>query len=198
MTLRRTLKFAAYGTCTVVLLPVLALDWLERHWWRRDALFHIFSQMLAVMPGLPGVYLRATYYRFALTSSSWEIHVGFGSIFSHRDATVADRASFGSYCVIGHADIGPDVRIGSRVSIPSGKRQHFDASGRLAAVNRFERVRIGRNTWIGEGAILLADVGENVVVSAGSVVVSEAAPGTIVGGNPARMLKQVEVATEDQ
>jgi len=155
----------------------------------------VFTQLLAVVPGMPGVYLRAAYYRFALTSCSWEVHIGFGSIFSHRDAILGGRVSMGNYCIIGHARIGSGARIGSRVSIPSGKRQHFDDQGRLASIDRFEQVRIGENVWIGEGAIVMADVGNECVISAGAVVVQPITDNHLAGGNPARILKPVESET---
>lgn len=51
--------------------------------------------------------------------------------------------------------------------------------------------RIGRNAWIGAGAIIVAGVtiGENAVVAAGSVVTRAAPPNTLVGGNPARVIR---------
>jgi acetyltransferase-like isoleucine patch superfamily enzyme len=102
----------------------------------------------------------------------------------------------GNYCVIGNADIGEGVMIGSRVSVPSGKRQHFDESGRLSAtVGNFDRVRIGARSWIGEGAIVLADVGEHSVVGAGAVVVNRVGDRLLVSGNPAQTVRQVEVVS---
>jgi acetyltransferase-like isoleucine patch superfamily enzyme len=95
----------------------------------------------------------------------------------------------GAYCVIGHADIGPGVRIGSRVSIPSGKRQHLDAAGRLSSSERFDTVAVGEGSWIGEGAILLAKVGYGCIVSAGAVVTTAVPDRSVVGGNPARVLR---------
>jgi acetyltransferase-like isoleucine patch superfamily enzyme len=78
--------------------------------------------------------------------------------------------------------------------VPSGKRQHFDDEGKLSAESRFETVSIGAGCWIGEGAIVLADVGERCVISAGAVV-TKAVPGhSIAGGNPAKVLRALEEA----
>ena len=54
-------------------------------------------------------------------------------------------------------------------------------------------VHICRNAWIGAGATILpgVTVGENAVVAAGAVVTKDVAPGTIVGGNPAKFIKNV-------
>lgn len=55
-------------------------------------------------------------------------------------------------------------------------------------------VHICKNAWIGAGATILpgVTVGENAVVAAGAVVTKDVAPNTIVGGNPAKIIKNVE------
>lgn len=52
-------------------------------------------------------------------------------------------------------------------------------------------VTLERNVWVGTGAIILKGVtiGENSVIAAGSVVVSNIPPNCVAGGNPARVLK---------
>ena len=54
-------------------------------------------------------------------------------------------------------------------------------------------VRIGRNCWIGAGAILLpgVTVGDNTVVGAGSVVTRDLPAGVVAVGNPCRVLREI-------
>jgi acetyltransferase-like isoleucine patch superfamily enzyme len=60
----------------------------------------------------------------------------------------------------------------------------------------YGRVAIERDAWIGAGVIILPNVtiGEGAVVGAGSVVTRDVAPFTIVAGNPARLLRHVELS----
>ncbi len=57
---------------------------------------------------------------------------------------------------------------------------------------RAHRVVIGHDVWIGHGAIVLPgrSVGDGAVIAAGSVVTKDVAPYAIVGGNPARPIRQ--------
>jgi virginiamycin A acetyltransferase len=190
--MRRLLKRLVFGLCFVVLSPLLALTWLEKVLTRSEVVFGLLSQALALVPGLPGVWLRAPFYFVALERSSWEIHVGFGSIFTHRGAVLGRNVSMGSFCVIGHATIGDGCMMASRISIPSGKRQHLDESGQLTATPRFARVTIGERTWVGEGAIIMADVGRECIVSAGAVVVKEMPDACLIAGNPAQAVRPLQ------
>ena len=54
----------------------------------------------------------------------------------------------------------------------------------------FHKVTIGSNCWIGNGAIVMADIGDGSIVAAGSVVTEPVPKKAIVGGNPARLIKQ--------
>jgi len=85
--------------------------------------------------------------------------------------------------------------IGSRVSIPSGKRQHLDDAGKLAARTRFETVSVGPQSWVGEGAILVASVGSECIVAAGAVVTNEMPSRCLIGGNPARVIRELDPAS---
>ena len=54
-------------------------------------------------------------------------------------------------------------------------------------------ITLGRNVWVGSNSTILAGVtiGDNAIVAAGAVVTHDVAPGTVVGGVPARFIKRI-------
>ncbi|MBK1701765.1 acyltransferase [Thiococcus pfennigii] len=190
--MRRSIKRLVFGMAALAVSPLILAAALERWLSKGEGGFVGISQFLSLWPGLAGAYLRSAFYWATLDKCHWEIRVGFGSVFTHRGATLGRNASMGAYCVIGHADIGEQVMMASRISIPSGKRQHFDEAGQISGEPRFDRVAIGRGTWVGEGAVVMADVGQDCIVCAGAVVTSAMPAGTLIGGNPARLLKHLD------
>ena len=54
-------------------------------------------------------------------------------------------------------------------------------------------IKIGINVWIGDKVIILPGVkiGDNSIISAGSIVTNDVEPNTLVAGQPARFLKKV-------
>jgi phosphonate metabolism protein (transferase hexapeptide repeat family) len=60
------------------------------------------------------------------------------------------------------------------------------------AWRRSHHIEIGHDVWIGHGAIVLPgrNIGTGAVIAAGAIVTKEVAPYTIVGGNPARVIKR--------
>ncbi|MDX3929571.1 MAG: DapH/DapD/GlmU-related protein [Shinella sp.] len=60
------------------------------------------------------------------------------------------------------------------------------------AWRRAHRVRIGHDVWIGHGATILpgVTVGNGAVIGAGAVVSKDVAPYTIVGGVPAKLIRE--------
>lgn len=155
-----------------------------------DDLFSACACLLALVPGKSGSYLRLAFYMGTLESISPDVYIGFGSFFSRRGAMIGRGVNIGSYCILGLVTIGDRTLVASRVSIPSGRRQHvlrYDSENPSDELT-FDRIIVGSDCWIGEGSVILADVGEKSIVSAGSVI-TRAMPGNrLIAGNPARVL----------
>jgi maltose O-acetyltransferase len=83
--------------------------------------------------------------------------------------------------------IGAGTQIGPAVQIYTADHPR-DAALRKTGVEFGRPVSIGRNAWIGGGAILLpgTTIGDDAIVGAGSVVTRDVAAGAMVHGNPAR------------
>lgn len=191
MSPRELFRTVVFLGATILTAPLWLLCWLEKHVSRSEVLFTLGAQLCAIVPGHPGLWIRGAFYRATLDDCSWRTHIGFGSLFTHRGAHVANQVSTGAWCVLGHVRLGAGTRLASRVSIPSGKRQHLDETGALSAGTRFDTVTIGANCWVGEGAIVLADIGERSIVAAGAVVTRPQPPGVLVSGNPAAVVREL-------
>lgn len=86
--------------------------------------------------------------------------------------------------------IGDLTQIGPCVQILTADHPR-DPAARRAKLESGRPVRIGRNVWIGGGAILLPGVtiGDDAIVGAGAVVTRDVPAGATVAGNPARVLR---------
>ena len=141
------------------------------------------------------------------------VSIGRGTAVICRRGTVAiGRGSFigehAMICGIEEVTIGERCLIAERVTIRdqnhgTERPGASAATGSLATEPATEpaidyadqpavaaAVRIGRNVWIGAGAIVVAGVriGDDAVIAAGAVVTRDVAPGGRVGGVPARPL----------
>jgi maltose O-acetyltransferase len=84
--------------------------------------------------------------------------------------------------------IGDKTQIGPGVQILTADHPR-DAAGRASGLEFGRPVHIGRNVWIGGGAIILPGVtiGDDALIGAGSVVTRDVPAGATVFGNPARV-----------
>jgi maltose O-acetyltransferase len=84
--------------------------------------------------------------------------------------------------------IGDRTQIGPGVQILAADHPR-DPAGRASGLEFGRPVRIGRNVWIGAGAIILpgVSIGDDALIGAGSVVTRDVPPGATAFGNPARV-----------
>jgi acetyltransferase-like isoleucine patch superfamily enzyme len=95
-----------------------------------------------------------------------------------------------SFLDLGGITIEDDVQIGPKVNLIT-ENHPLDPSDRKSL--DLKSIVVKRNAWIGAGATILPGVtiGENAVVAAGAVVNKDVAANTVVGGVPARLIKEL-------
>jgi len=115
------------------------------------------------------------------TTGGTDISVG-RNVFINQNCTFYD---------LGGLDIAHDVMIGPNVSLITSGHPIEPAQRRSCVVAK--PIVIERNVWIAAGAIVIGGVtiGENSVVAAGSVVTRDVPPNSLVGGNPAQVIRSI-------
>ncbi|WP_108858396.1 sugar O-acetyltransferase [Ruegeria sp. Alg231-54] len=102
------------------------------------------------------------------------------------------RVYFNAGCVVldtAQVRIGDDTMFGPHAQIYCAQHAK-DPAERAQGLEIGIPVTIGRNIWVGGGAIVMPGVtiGDNAIIGAGSVVTKDVAAGKTVVGNPARPL----------
>jgi len=170
-------------------------DWLST---RLYQFFKVYA-LNHIVAWIPFVRFRLWYYRKIIgmtigpDTALWmgcrfvgdkvnQITIGRGCSFPRTFFVASAPISIGDYVVLGHyvslytADHDPDDPAFTRRDAP---------------------IIIGSRAWIGSQAIILKGVtiGEGAVVTAGAVVAKDVPPYTIVGGNPASVIRERRTRT---
>jgi len=132
-------------------------------------------------------------------------HVGEGSVVEPpfycaygRNTHLGDHVFLNVLCTI--LD-GAEVRIGNHVMVGPGVQlytaaHHLQAGPRNRGLEVARPIVIEDDVWIGGAAIVLPGVrvGRGAVVGAGAVVTHDVPADTVVAGNPARVIREIEQA----
>jgi acetyltransferase-like isoleucine patch superfamily enzyme len=190
------------SVCIIATSPLWLVERLCKMLSGKDeVLFATHLELLSMIPGKTGSYLRTAYLTMTLAEPVRDCMILFGTVFTHADAVVRPRVYIGLRCCIGTASIGEDTMLSDYVQVLSGRRQHgTELHGTFQQQEqRRERVSIGRNCWIGAGTVIMADVGDNTVIGAGSIIVHPIPANCVAVGSPARVVRSfdaVKAATE--
>lgn len=153
---------------------------------------------------------------FKIGRLNGRVVVGEGSIVNCRIdfdspkglVAIGDRSYLGASHLVCHTniEIGHDVIISWGVTIVDHNSHSLAWRDRMHDVPRWAigqkcwdnvkvaPVKIADRVWVGFGATILKGVtiGEGSVVAAGSMVTRDVPPYCIVGGNPARLIRELE------
>jgi len=111
-------------------------------------------------------------------------HVHFGrNVYANFNLTLVDDT---------HIYVGDYTMLGPNVVIATAGHPMLPVL-REKGYQYNAPVHVGRNCWIGAGAILVPGVrvGDNAVIGAGSVVTKDVPPNCVAVGNPCRVLREI-------
>lgn len=197
MSAKRGAKQLAFWLATLAVVPSLLSYRLRGALMGRDRALEGSSQALSLVPGVLGQYLRRAFLARALASCDRTVTVEFGTMFSRAGARIGPNVYVGPRCHLGLVDLERDVLIGAGVHIPSGPETHGTADPSIPIreqPGRPRMVRIGAGSWIGSAAVVMADVGRDTVVGAGSVVSHPIPDRVVAAGVPARVIRDRQTA----
>ena len=117
--------------------------------------------------------------------SNWggrNIHFG-DNIYCNFNTTLVDDT---------HIYVGDNTMFGPNVTVATAGHP-INAELRSKGYQYNAPVRIGKNCWIGAGALIMPGVtiGDNVVIGAGGVVTKDRPSGVVAVGNPCKVLREV-------
>lgn len=162
-----------------------------------------------------GVY----FYSDVISHDEHCISIGIGSKLQHHvaitawqnhytgkndaDLVIGEYADIGEFTHItamGHMRIGDNFLCGRWVTITDnghGKTSMYDLQQAPAGRRLFSKgnVTIGNNVWVGDKATILPGVtiGDGAVIAANAVVTKDVPAYSVVGGNPAKVIKQYKI-----
>lgn len=107
------------------------------------------------------------------------------NFFANFDCTILDvcEVRFGDNCML-----GPSVQIYTAT-------HPLHPTERNSGLEYGKPITFGNNVWIGGSSVINPGVmiGNNVVIAAGSVVTKNVPDNVVVGGNPAKLIKRLEI-----
>jgi len=132
---------------------------------------------------------------------SGALSIACGRVIDDPELVIGNRVFLGHGVVLRpnrKIEIEEDVLVAGGCYLSDSDDHPLDRASRVAGfpapAERIKPILIRRGAWLGRNACIFkgVTVGEGAVVGAASVVTRDVPPFTVVGGNPARVLREIE------
>lgn len=188
--MKEIIKAIIYLVFSIAIALPLYIIW-RVFFFSTTSCFTTISELLSLLPGYVGYFARQTFYDLALKTGNG-LHISFGTILQYPSVKFGNNVYVGQNCNIAKATIGSGVKMGSGVHIVNKATHDIEKNGDISSTNikKLERVHIRKNSWIGNKAIIMADIGERCIIGAGAVVTKPIPDNSVAVGNPAKVIKK--------
>lgn len=138
--------------------------------------------------------LRAQSGKLIFANCGKNIAIGRKAIIN-KNISIGNRSGIGEKCeILGTCVIGNNVLMAPECIIHTINHKYMKKNELIIDQGTTEElpVVIGDDVWIGRRVMILPGVkiGNGAVIAAGSVVVKDVPPYSLVGGNPAKIIKE--------
>ena len=133
----------------------------------------------------PSPFFFSSHAYLEARHASASISIGEGTSLNNGFVAIAEHA---------HIVVGCHCLVGTNVEIYDSDFHGIALADRHTSLPKWAKsVNVGDHVFIGSNVKILkgVTVGDGAVIANGSVVVKDVAPATVVGGNPARFIKQL-------
>ena len=148
-----------------------------------NAAYHTPDEVRAFLSRLFGKEVDASFRMFPPFYTDFGKNITIGkNVFVNACCHFQDHGgvTLGDGCLIGHNVVFATLNHGIA---PKDRGAMYPAP-----------IRLGKNVWVGSNSTILQGVtiGDNAIIAAGSVVTKDVAANTIVGGVPARYIRDID------
>lgn len=163
------------------------------------AIYHIIAKKLPIsyskFGGRIASSIRRKCAKSMLVSCGKYVNIEKGAEFSTK-STIGNNSGIGAFASLGIVHIGNNVLMGKECIAITRNHGFMDKNTiiKKQGYTPDEPIYIGDDVWIGHRVTILPGVhiGKGTVIGAGAVVTKDTPEYSVVGGNPARVLKYRE------
>ena len=155
--------------------------------------FPFISEFISRVPFSFGWKFRRAVYHQLLPAIASDTILHYGVKIEDRRTSFGKDVWISNGCYLDYVIIKDHVLVGPNAILLSGGKHHrtdrLDIPIKLQGNEPKQLIEIDTGAWIGSGAIVMASVGHDAIVGAGSVVTKPVPPYAVVAGNPAKIIR---------